>query len=74
MRKIITSAVAASFLLGSAVSATAAPTFERAGASVEEAEGVEGSSLLIVLLIAAIGAGIVYFIEDNEDQDLPTSP
>ncbi len=76
MKKIITSIMATGLLLGTTANAAAAPTFERDAAAVSEAEGLEGTgSLLIVLLVAAaIAAGII-FLEDSEDTDnLPTSP
>ncbi|KLI63781.1 hypothetical protein [Aurantiacibacter marinus] len=76
MKKIITSVMATGLLLGTTANAASAQTFDRDAAAVTEAEGVaESGSLLIVLLIAAaIAAGIV-FLEDSEDADnLPTSP
>lgn len=76
MKKIITSAVAAGLVLGTSANAVAAPTIDRDVAAVTEAEGLEGSgSLLIILIIAAaIAAGIIA-LEDSEDfDDLPTSP
>ena len=77
MKKIISSAIAAGLLLGS-TAANAAPVIDREAASLSDADGFggdgDGGGLLIVLLLAAIAAGIVIFIEDNEDEDLPTSP
>ena len=75
MKKLITTVVAASILVGTTANAVAAPVIDRDAATVSEAEGLEGGSLLIVLLIAAaIAAGII-LIEKSEDPDsLPTSP
>jgi len=76
MKKIITTAVASGLLLGTSANAAVAPTFDRDSAAVAEAEGLEGeASLLIVFLIAAAIAGAIVLLEDNEDpDDLPTSP
>ena len=77
MKKILSSAIAASLLIGSTV-AQAAPAIERNAASISDADRFgnddNGGGLLIILLLAAIAAGIIIFIEDNEDEDLPTSP
>ncbi|KLE35639.1 hypothetical protein [Aurantiacibacter luteus] len=77
MKKIVTSIAAASFVLGSAAAAQAqsAPAVDRDAVEVSDAEGFRGGSALIVLLFALIAAGVVFLIEDNEDgEDLPTSP
>ncbi|GGD50289.1 hypothetical protein GRI62_06845 [Erythrobacter arachoides] len=77
MKKFVTSIAAASFVLGSAVSAQAqtVPAIDRDAVEVSDAEGFGGGSALIVLLFALIAAGIVVLIEDKEDEDdLPTSP
>lgn len=76
MKKIITSAVAASILLGSAVSATAAPVLPRDAATVTDAEGLEGESgiLYALLAAAAVIAGIIIIESGEDDDDLPTSP
>lgn len=76
MKKIISSVMAAGLVLGTTANAASAQSVDRDAAAVTEAESLEGEgSLLIVLLIAAaIAAGIV-FLEDSEDEDnLPTSP
>ena len=74
MKKIFASLSAASFLLGSAAAASAAPAIDRDAVEVTDAEDFGGGSALIVLLFAAIAAAVVFFIEDKEDEDLPTSP
>ncbi|MDE1466849.1 hypothetical protein [Aurantiacibacter sp. D1-12] len=75
MKKIITSAVAASIMLGSTASA-AAPAFDREAAPTIAAEGLDGENGILIALLAAaaIIAGII-LIEEGEDEDpLPTSP
>lgn len=75
MKKIISSAVAAGLLLGSTAAVAQDATFDRAPANVEEAENLEGGTLLIILLIAAAIAGAIFLIEESGDEDdLPTSP
>ena len=77
MKKIISSAVVAGLLLGSTASAAATPVIDRNEAFVAENEEFlgEGSALLIVLLVAAGLAGLIFLIEEGEDDDdLPTSP
>ncbi len=76
MKKIITSAVAASILLGSTVSASAAPALDRDAAFVSDSEAfLGGNGFLIILLVAAAIAGGIIAIESGEDDnDLPTSP
>lgn len=75
MKKIINSAIAASIVLASTTAAAATPTIERGSADVIEAEGLEGQSGWIIALLAAlVAAGVIFLIEDNEDEDLPTSP
>lgn len=75
MKKIITTAVAAGLMLGTTANA-AVPAIDRDSVAMTEAEGLEGEgSLIIILLAAAAIAGIIVLIEDNEDfDDLPTSP
>ncbi|WP_340587824.1 hypothetical protein [Erythrobacter alti] len=76
MKKIITTAVATGLLLGTSANAVAAPVIDRDAATVSDAEGIgEGGSLLIVLIVAALIAAGIVLIENNEDPDnLPTSP
>lgn len=76
MKKIITSAVAAGLVLGSTATAAAAPAIDRAPAvAAADAEELEGGALIWVLLFAALAAGLVFWIEGEEDvDDLPTSP
>ncbi len=75
MKKIITSAVAASILLGSTASAVSAQAIDREAASVSQSEEAGVSSLLVVLIVAAIIAGGIIALEGGEDDDdLPTSP
>ncbi|GEM_PF-6505977 len=76
MKKFISTAVATGLLFGTTVNAAAAPVIDRDAAAVTETEGLEGSgSLIIILLAAAAIAGIIILIENNEDpDDLPTSP
>ena len=77
IKKLIASAGVAALMLGQSVAATAAPV-DRIGGPVNASErmGGEGgiSNVVLILVFAAIGAGIIFLIEDNEDQDLPTSP
>ena len=75
MKKIITTAVAASMLLGSTSSAISAQALDRDAAFVSESEEVEGGSgiLIAILAAAAVIVGII-LIEKDQDEDLPTSP
>lgn len=77
MKKIVTSLAAVGMLLGTAASAVAAPAPVDRDPSVS-AEGEEfrgrGSGWIVALIAALVAAGIVFLIEDREDEDLPTSP
>ena len=74
MKKIISTAIAAS-LMAASTAAVAAPAVERLDAPVSEAEEAGVSTGLVVIGFAILAAAIVYFIEDNDDNDdLPTSP
>ncbi len=75
MKKIFTSAVAASFLLGSTATA-AAPAIEREAAPAVMAESLDGENgiLIAVLAAAAVIAGIILIEESEDEDDLPTSP
>ncbi|MBH5322505.1 hypothetical protein [Aurantiacibacter sediminis] len=76
MKKLITSVVATGLMLGS-TAAVAAPTIDREGAPVLNAEESGMSAGVIAALLAALAAvGLVILIEDNEDDNdpLPTSP
>lgn len=75
MKKIITTAVASSLLLGTSVTATAAPAIERDAADVFGAERGEGNGFIVAILVAAAIAGGIILLESSEDDDdLPTSP
>ena len=69
--------VAAASLALASVSAHAAPVAaDRAGAPVEASEqfGGMGTGLLAALLAAALIAFVIIASDDDNDNDLPTSP
>lgn len=72
-RKILATAVAAGLFAGQTVAATAAPVAERNAAPVEDAEAAGISTLWLVALFIAIGVGIIFLVEDSEN-DVPASP
>lgn len=80
IKKVIASAAVAG-LLSVSVAANAAPiAFEsatRAASPIGDAEEMEGGSgILIALIVAAVAAGLIVLIENNEGDvdDLPASP
>ena len=75
MKKIISSAVAASLMLGS-TAAVAAPAIDRAVAPVMDGEELSGDNGILVALLAAaaIVVGIILIEESEDEDDLPTSP
>lgn len=52
--------------------------FDRAPASIEDAEGIDGNGpgllLAILALAAIIGAVLIAAGQEGDDEDLPTSP
>ena len=75
MRKVILGAAAAAMLAGSSM-AQAAPV-ARVSAPAGEAEGLGGrnGAEVIVGIIALILVGVLVFaINDDEDENVPTSP
>jgi hypothetical protein len=74
MKKIITSAVAASLLLGSTASAVSAQALDRDAAAVSQSEKAGTMNFLVPVLVALIVIVGIVVIESGEDEDLPTSP
>ena len=76
MRKLMAGAAAAAMVAGSSVAQAAPVAIEpvRAGSPVAEAEGLGGSALWLGLLAAGLLAFVLWQINDDEDDELPTSP
>lgn len=78
MRNVIMGAAAAAMLAGSSVAQAAPVAIEsaRASSSVsgEELRGSNGTHLLLGALALGILIFVLFQINDNEDEDLPTSP
>ena len=72
MRKFIIGAAAAALVASGAV-AQAAP-MARTAAPVEDAEALSGSPVLLGVLGAVVLGLIIWQINDDNDDDLPTSP
>lgn len=70
MKKLITAAIAATLMTGTAFSVAAAPL--RGGANVDEAEGAV-STLLVAALVAIAGTATIVAIESAENNDAPAS-
>ena len=73
-RKILATMVAASLALGQTAVAAAVPAYEREAAPVEQSEAAGIKTYWLVALFIALGIGIIFAVEENEDQDLPSSP
>lgn len=80
LKKFIASAVAGTLAVSSVAAAAAPIAFQsadRTASPVGSAEEMEGSNeVWLLVLFAAIAAGVIVLIEGNEDDvdDLPTSP
>ena len=76
MKRLITSLVLSTVVLGHTMAAAAQPAaLERTASPVSETEGMAGGSGIWAALAAvALGLGIIILIEENEDDDdLPVS-
>lgn len=78
IKKIIASVGAAGFLAAQSVAVVAAPVADRTSSPVAESEELAGiSTVWLTVLFAALAAGIIILIEEEEDGDidvLPVSP
>lgn len=74
MRKLIVSAAAAAMVVGS-TAAQAAPVAARSGTPVGDSENLAaGPHLWLGLLAAGLLVFVLFQINDDEDDELPTSP
>ena len=74
MRKVITGAAAAAMLVGSTMAQAAPAVDARTASPVAESEQAAGGALWLGLLGAALLAFILFQINDDNNDSLPTSP
>jgi hypothetical protein len=74
MRKFFMGAAVAAMVAGSSVAQAAPIADARSGSPVSEAEGLRGPHLWLGLLAAILLGLVIWQINDNGGDDLPTSP
>ena len=74
MRKVILGAAAATMLVGSTMAHAAPAPAARTGAPVEASEQLGGAALWLGVLGAALLVFVLFQINEDEDENLPTSP
>jgi len=75
MRKFVISAASAAMVVGSTAAQAAPVADARTGSPVVEAEGLNaGAHLWLGLLAAGLLVFVLFQINDDENDDLPTSP